>query len=193
MLNAPAQDRFLDLNDLLRELVAQGRLRQETAEQCMTLRRSAANAQQHPLEFLGAQQLDDLARPGKQLDLESLTVWLAEQAAQPYLRIDPLKINVAAVTPLMSYAFAQRHKILAVAVDSTTVTIASSQPFVRSWEANLTHVLKRAIKRVVVNPVDLQRFTVEFYRLAKSVSGATANERRRLAAFLNVTVPANDR
>ncbi len=178
VLNSPAQDRFLDLNDLLRDLVAQGRLLQETAEQCMTLRRSAANSQQHPLEFLGAQQLDDLTRPGKKLDLETLTVWLAEQAGQPYLRIDPLKINVAAVTPLMSYAFAQRHKILAVAVDSSAVTIASSQPFVKSWEANLAHVLKRPIKRVVANPVDLQRFTVEFYRLAKSVSGATANDQK---------------
>jgi general secretion pathway protein E len=178
VLNSPTQDRFLDLNDLLRDLVAQGRLQQETAEQCMNLRRSAANNQQHPLEFLGAQQLDDLARPGKKLDLESLTVWLAEQAGQPYLRIDPLKINVAAVTPLMSYAFAQRHKILAVAVDSSAVTIASSQPFVKSWEANLTHVLKRPIKRVVANPVDLQRFTVEFYRLAKSVTGATAKDQK---------------
>ncbi|MFI8742646.1 GspE/PulE family protein [Stutzerimonas zhaodongensis] len=178
VLNSPTQDRFLDLNDLLRDLVAQGRLLQETAEQCMTLRRSSANSQQHPLEFLGAQQLDDLARPGKKHDLESLTVWLAEQAGQPYLRIDPLKINVAAVTPLMSYAFAQRHKILAVAVDSSAVTIASSQPFVKSWEANLTHVLQRPIKRVVANPVDLQRFTVEFYRLAKSVSGATATDQK---------------
>jgi len=171
-------DRFLDLNDLMRDLVAQGRLGQETAEQCLTLRRSTAASQQHPLEFLAAQQLDDLTRPGKKLDLESLTVWLAEQAGQPYLRIDPLKINVAAITPLMSYAFAQRHKILAVAVDSSAVTIASAQPFVKSWEANLTHVLKRPIKRVVANPVELQRFTVEFYRLAKSVSGATSSDQK---------------
>src|SRR5690606_7320474 len=110
-------DRPLDLNDLLRELVAQGRVAQETAEQCMAIRRSAVNNLQHPLEFLAAQQVDDLSRPGRKLDLETLTVWLAEFAEQPYLRIDPLKIDVAAITPLMSYAFAQRHKILAVAVD----------------------------------------------------------------------------
>ena len=171
-------DRFLDLNDLLRDLVAQGRLLQETAEQCLTLRRGTTASQQHPLEFLAAQQLDDLARPGKKLDLETLSLWIADQAGQPYLRIDPLKINVAAITPLMSYAFAQRHKILAVAVDSSAVTIASAQPFVKSWEANLTHVLKRPIKRVVANPAELQRFTVEFYRLAKSVSGATATDQK---------------
>ncbi len=178
VLNSPSQDRPLDLADLLRELVAQGRVAQDSAEQCLTVRRSAVANQQHPLEFLAAQQLDDLQRPGKKLDLETLTVWLAERAGQPYLRIDPLKIDVAAVTPLMSYAFAQRHSILAVAVDSSAVTIASSQPFVQGWEANLTHVLKRSIKRVVANPVELQRFTVEFYRLAKSVSGATATDQK---------------
>ncbi|MBU0838502.1 MAG: type II/IV secretion system protein, partial [Gammaproteobacteria bacterium] len=113
VLNSPSQDRPLDLADLLRELVAQGRVAQDSAEQCLTVRRSAVANQQHPLEFLAAQQLDDLQRPGKKLDLETLTVWLAERAGQPYLRIDPLKIDVAAVTPLMSYAFAQRHSILA--------------------------------------------------------------------------------
>jgi len=178
VLNSPPKDRPLDLNDLLRELVAQGRVAQDSAEQCLTVRRSAVANQQHPLEFLAAQQLDDLLRPGKKLDLETLTVWLAERAGQPYLRIDPLKIDVAAVTPLMSYAFAQRHSILAVAVDSSAVTIASSQPFVHGWEANLTHVLKRPIKRVVANPTDIQRFTVEFYRLAKSVSGASGTDQK---------------
>jgi general secretion pathway protein E len=169
-------DRQLELADLLRELVAQGRTNQDNAEQCLAIRRSAVNNQQHPLEFLAAQQLDDLKNPGKKLELEDLTAWLAEQCGQPFLRIDPLKVNVAAITPLMSYAFAQRHKILAVAVDNDSVTIASSQPLVHSWEANLIHVLKRPIKRVVASPTDIQRFTVEFYRLAKSVSGASAGD-----------------
>ncbi|MDM8348783.1 GspE/PulE family protein [Pseudomonas sp. sp1636] len=173
---SPTADRTLDLGDLLRELVSQGRIDQDSAEQCLTIRRSAVNNQQHPLEFLAAQQVNDLGCPGKALDLESLTRWLAEWVGQPYLRIDPLKIDVAAVTPLMSYAFAQRHKILAVAVAPEAVTIASAQPLMHSWEANLTHVLKRPIKRVVANPAEIQRFTVEFYRLAKSVSGASAGE-----------------
>src|SRR3990167_8907279 len=171
------QDRWLDLKDLLRELVAQGFISQDSAEHALNARRRhATHGQMHPLEFIASQHLDDLSRPGKHLDLESLTLWLSQQAGQPYLRIDPLKINVAAITPLMSYAFAQRHKILAVSVDNDSVTIASSQPLVNSWEANLIHVLKRPIKRVVASPTDIQRFTVEFYRLAKSVSGASAGD-----------------
>ena len=72
-------DRQLELADLLRELVAQGRTNQDNAEQCLAIRRSAVNNQQHPLEFLAAQQLDDLKNPGKKLELEGLTSWLAEQ------------------------------------------------------------------------------------------------------------------
>ncbi|WP_152227086.1 GspE/PulE family protein [Pseudomonas sp. SCB32] len=173
-----AQDRMLDLGDILRELVSQGRVAQDDAEQCMAIRRSAVKNQQHPLEFLAAQQIEDRQRSGRKLDLDALVHWLAEHSGQPYLRIDPLKIDVAAVTPLMSYAFAQRHQILAVAVAPDEVTIASAQPFVQAWESNLIHVLKRPIKRVVASPADIQRFTVEFYRLAKSVSGATAKDQK---------------
>ncbi|AVO61884.1 GspE/PulE family protein [Pseudomonas chlororaphis] len=171
------QDRCLDLNDLLRDLVAQGFISQDSAEHALTTRRNAANSQLHPLEFLASQHLDDLSRPGRRLDLESLTLWLAQQAGQPYLRIDPLKIDVAAVTPLMSYAFAQRHKILAVSIDAEAITVASAQPYVSAWEADLTHVLKLPIKRVVANPVEIQRLTVEFFRLAKSVTGASADQK----------------
>ena len=173
------QDRWLDLNDLLRELVAQGFISQDSAEHALNARRRhATSGQMHPLEFIASQHLDDLSRPGKHLDLESLTLWLSQQAGQPYLRIDPLKINVAVITPLMSYAFAQRHKILAVSVDRDAVTLASAQPYVNGWEADLTHVLKLPIKRVVANPVDIQRFSVEFFRLAKSVSGATTADQK---------------
>ncbi len=170
-------DRILELADILQRLTAEGRIAQETAEQCMATARVAADRRErHPLELIAEQQLDDGLRPGKKLDLETLSEWLADWADQPYLRIDPLKIDVAAVTPLMSYAFAQRHKILAVAQDVSSVTIVSAQPFVRGWEANLSHVLRRDIRRMVANPADIRRFSSEFYRLARSVSGASGQE-----------------
>ncbi|MGY4491811.1 GspE/PulE family protein [Pseudomonas sp. TE3610] len=172
------EDRWLDLNELLRDLVDQGFLSQDGAEHALAARRGLRNCQLHPLEFIAGQQLEDQSRPGKYLDLEQLTLWLAQQAGQPYLRIDPLKIDVAALTPLMSYGFAQRHKIIAVAASRGAVTVASAQPFVSGWEADLTHVLKRPIKRVVANPAEIQRFTVEFYRLARSVSGANNGDPR---------------
>lgn len=152
-------DQRLELHQLLPALV-EGRL--ITPELAHRLSALPASNTQHPLESIAAQGAC----------LETLTEWLAQQARQPYLRIDPLKINVATVVPLMSRAFAQRHAILAVAVDAQTVTIASAQPHVTSWEAGLAQVLKRSIKRVVANPQDITRCIDEFYRLAKSVSSA---------------------
>lgn len=170
-------DRWLDLSELLSELLAQERISQDAAEQAMSERRQGADPSLHPLEFIASQQLPDRQHPGRHLDLDSLTAWLAQQAGQPYLRIDPLQIDVAGITPLMSFAFAQRHKILAVAVDAHSVTVASAQPYVRGWEADLAHVLKRPIQRVVASPADIQRLTLEFYRLAKSVSGASSEQK----------------
>lgn len=178
MAFATAQtERILDVTEILQQLVSSGHTDQQTAEQCMAVAQGgSARTELHPLELIAEQQLDDLQRPGKKLDLEVLTQWLADWAKQPYLRVDPLKIDVAAVTPLMSYAFAQRHKILAVAQDAHTVTIASAQPFVRAWEDNLAHVLRKEICRVVANPAEIRRFTSEFYRLAQSVSGASGQQ-----------------
>ncbi|MBT2371742.1 GspE/PulE family protein [Pseudomonas fluorescens] len=155
------QDHPLELAQLLPALVDHGLVPADVAQR---LSSTAANSALHPLECIVC--------PG--LSLETLTEWLARHVGQPYLRIDPLKIDVAAVVPLMSYAFAQRHGILAVAVDADTVTVASAQPHVNSWEAGLAHVLRRSIRRVVANPQVIARCTVEFYRLAKSVSGASS-------------------
>ena len=173
----PSHDRWLDLDTLLSALLGQNRISQRCAEQA--LRRShEAPAALHPLVFLAQQQFCDGGRDGKLLDLETLTAWLANHAGQPYLRLDPLKVDAATVTGAMSLAFAQRHGIIAVAADASAITIASAQPWVSSWEADLRHSLKRPIRRVIANPLEIQRLCVEFFQLAKSVTGAALNDQK---------------
>ena len=58
----------------------------------------------------------DVRRPDKPLSLEVLTQWLADRANLPYLKIDPMKIDVGAVTQVVSHAYANRYRILPVAV-----------------------------------------------------------------------------
>ena len=173
----PSHDRWLDLDTLLSALLGQNRISQRCAEQA--LRHShEAPAALHPLVFLAQQQFCDGGRDGKLLDLETLTAWLANHAGQPYLRLDPLKVDAATVTGAMSLAFAQRHGIIAVAADASAITIASAQPWVSSWEADLRQSLKRPIRRVIANPLEIQRLSVEFFQLAKSVTGAALNDQK---------------
>ncbi len=165
---APPAETRLTLQGLVRDLFLDGRLSNE--EQA---RLASANVQQvNPLVFLAEQKLPDASRPGKLLDMDSILHWLAARSDQSVYRIDPLKINVSVVSEVMSRAFAQRHRILAVEVNPDDVVIASAEPFLHAWEKNLEHVLRKPIRRVLADPRDIARYTEEFYAMAGSVRGA---------------------
>ncbi len=132
----------------------------------------------HPLVFLAEQQLPDASTSGKTLNMERLLVWLGRRVGQDVYRIDPLKINVTAVADVMSRAFAERHRILAVEVHDDEVVIATAEPYIRAWESNLEHVLRKRIRRVLTDPRDIARHTSEFYSMAGSVRGARGGERQ---------------
>ncbi|MCZ6831057.1 MAG: GspE/PulE family protein [Gammaproteobacteria bacterium] len=131
----------------------------------------------HPLVFLAKQKLVSAAT-GKPLDMEALLAWLGEETGQAPYQIDPLKINVGAIAEVMSLAFAQRHKILAVEDNEREVLIASAEPWMSAWESNLEHVLRKPIRRVLADPRDIARHTAEFYTMASSVRGAHAKGAR---------------
>jgi len=166
-------DRPLELGSFLHELEKAGRINKDQLDEVTSQRRTSAQLKSHLLVFIADQNLDDQKNPGQKLNLESLTKFLAEWAGQDYYHIDPLSIDAAKVTQAMSYAFTQRHKIMAVSITANEVVIASAEPLVSSWEDDLIHVLKKPIKRVVSNPVELQRMTEELYRLAASIDMAT--------------------
>ncbi len=126
----------------------------------------------HPLVVIADLRWKSALPPHRTLDLESLTQWLAQWSGLDYFHIDPLKINFTAVTDVMSNAYATRFRILPVEVKPHEVTIATAEPFDRSWETELKPILRKEIRRVIANPDDIARYQVEFYNLAKSVKGA---------------------
>lgn len=155
VLEALLTDQHLHANDTLRVL--------EHTVTCPTL---------HPLEQIAACALEDRLHAGQSLDLDRLCQWLANRVGQPYLRIDPLQLDLPQVTGLISPAFAQRHGILIVAADASSVTVASAQPYQDDWQADLTRSLGRPIRRVLANPQQVRQEGQSFHRLAQSVKGA---------------------
>ncbi len=127
----------------------------------------------HPLAIIADQKWKKGTGPGSTaLTLEALTEWLAKRAGMEYFHIDPLKIDFAAVTEVMSSAYATRFRILPVGLNAKEAVIATAEPWAREWEPELSRIIKREIKRVMANPADIERFQVEFYNLAKSIKGA---------------------
>ena len=163
----------IDTRWCLDELLKDGRISQRDANLVATTPRTRDKLHWHPLQMIAQFGFVDVKKPEAKLDLDILTAWLAEKAGQPLYHIDPLKINAAEVTEVMSYAFAERHGILAVQVLRDEVVIASAQPFHSEWEENLQHTLKgKRLKRVVTNPAHLHRYSIEFYKLARAIEGA---------------------
>ena len=154
-------------------MTQEGFIVQRQAEDILIAPRTKQELTMHPLEVVALQELERADEPERRLDLETLTQWLCTKSGQDYVRIDPLEVNVNRTTQVMSYAFAQRHNILALEVGDEEVVIASAQPYMWQWEGMLAQTLRdRRIRRVIANPGDLNRYTLEFYSLARSVAKA---------------------
>ncbi len=164
----------LSLAEVVDALIASGKVPREEAEKFRQERRYYRGTA-HPLSVIAEQRWrspETSVPPHRLLDLETLTEWLAGWATLPYYHIDPLKVNLAAVTDVMSSSYAARFRILPVEVKATEVTIATAEPFIRGWESELKPILKKDIRLVVANPEDIARYQIEFYNMAKSIKGA---------------------
>jgi general secretion pathway protein E len=166
------EERRLTLAEVVDALVADGLVPREETERLTADRRAHRAGALHPLVVIAEQKWRSAQAPHKPLTLEFLTEWYAPKCGLPYHHIDPLKTNFASVTELMSSSYAERFKILPVEVNQREATVATAEPYVREWETELRRIHRIEIRRVFANPLDVQRFIVEFYNLAKSVKGA---------------------
>ncbi len=175
----------LDWRELLRWLHDDGLIDDAALSQGLDRCAHAAEGR-HALEKIALAGLPQ--RDGGSLELDALSAWLARRAGLPLLRIDPLKVEIGRIGDLFSLSYAQRHRILPVAADAVSVTVATAEPFALGWVAELERMLRRNIVVVVANPVDIARYTVEFFNLARSVrqaqkrgaQGAAANQFEQL-------------
>ena len=142
------------------------------SEAARTIARCAqVQSAQPPLIRLASVSMTRLS-DSKPLDIETMTQWLASRAGLNYLRIDPLKVDVGKVADTMSAMYAERHKVLPVQVTASEVVVATSEPFITDWLPEVERQARRSVRLVVANPLDIAKFTVEFFALAKSVKAA---------------------
>ncbi len=139
----------------------------EEAERTVA-RCSTAESAQHPLVRLASVGVTRVSN-GQVMDIEALTQYLAKRSGLDYLRIDPLRVDVGRVAEAMSASYAERHKVLPVQLSAKEVVIATAEPFIDDWVAEVQRQAKRDVRRVVASPLDIKRYTAEFFALAKSV------------------------
>ncbi|MGO9313462.1 MAG: GspE/PulE family protein [Syntrophobacteraceae bacterium] len=177
----------LNFRTILQYLVQDGIITQKDAKRVVERPVSNDAENLHPLELIAQVRINRASPPHEALSMESLLQWLAKRTGLTYLRIDPLKVDVAAVTNLVTYAYSSRYKILPVEVTADMVIIATADPFDREWEEELSRILRKKICKVLANPHDISRYLIEFYALTDSVRRAFGKaDGNRFGASMNL-------
>ncbi|HUL96094.1 MAG TPA: GspE/PulE family protein [Usitatibacter sp.] len=171
---AKATDRKLTLKEVLDWMIEDGLVDAAAAAKITSDSRQKGGAR-HPVVAISELRLKAAKAPNAPLTAAFITEWLASKVRLPFYHIDPLKIDLKNVTQVMSADYAAKRGILPVEVSGKDVTIAVGEPFVTGWESELTQMLRLNIKRVLSNPVDIERYQGEFFNLAKSMKRAEAS------------------
>jgi general secretion pathway protein E len=149
-----------DAPDLLNVLLAQHVLSPEQAER---LRRA------QKVNGLGVEQA--VLQLGLASDVQ-IAQALAAHAGLPYVKINPLDLDLDVVTKAVAGPFARRHGIVAIAKTKDRITVAVHDPFAPFPLEDIRRVTGLEVDRVVATRGDVEGVNKGFYDLKSSLQHA---------------------
>jgi general secretion pathway protein E len=126
------------------------------------------------VRLMKVQQLSEeaaLRRLGKHGE-DEITQAVARHANLPYLKINPLDLDLDVVTSALPAPFARRHTMCAVSKHGNTVTLAIANPFNRAPLRDLQQFGGLEVKLVVASRSDIEMVNKGFYDLKSSLKAA---------------------
>jgi general secretion pathway protein E len=125
-----------------------------------------------PAEVIASLNLEIEGAPGTFLTEELITEAIAAAVGLPYLKIDPLKLDLDVVTSHIPRPFALRNLIVAVAEAGGVLTVAVADPFNTAVIDELAKARRLEIRRVLSTKSDILKILREFYGFRASVRAA---------------------
>jgi general secretion pathway protein E len=125
-----------------------------------------------PVEVIASLNIPLPGSPGKTITEDIITEAVAAHLNIPYLKIDPLKLDLDTVTSRIPRPFAQRLLVVPVGEDSESVTIAVADPFSTEPVESLKASIKKKIRPVLSSKADILKTIREFYGFRHAVGAA---------------------
>ena len=124
--------------------------------------------------YMQVQQLSEEAaiRRLGTLGEDEITQAVAKHVKLPYLKINPLDLDLDVVTAALPAPFARRHTMCAVSKHANTVTLAIANPFNRAPLRDLQQFGGMEVKLVVASRSDIVAVNKGFYDLKTSLEAA---------------------
>jgi len=97
---------------------------------------------------------------------------VATHAGLPYVKINPLDLDLDVVTRGLSAPFARKHGLVAISKTESTITVAVFDPFAPFPEEDIKRVTGLDVARVVSTRSDVETVNKGFYDLKASLTSA---------------------
>ena len=146
--------------DLLAVLVAQKVLNAEQADKVRRAQRVNGVPPEQAVQLLGIANDVQIAQA------------LADFAGLPYVKINPLDLDLDVVTKAIPGPFAKRHGIVAIAKTTERITVAVHNPFAPFPAEDIKRVTGLDVDRVVATRSDVEAVSKGFYNLKASLQHA---------------------
>jgi general secretion pathway protein E len=111
---------------------------------------------------------------------------LAAQAGLPYVKINPLDLDLDVVTKAIAGPFARRHGIVAIAKTAERITVAVHDPFAPFPSEDIKRVTGLDVDRVVATRSDVETVNKGFYDLKTSLKHAEKQLRETRIATVDL-------
>lgn len=177
------EDRSLNLADLLAALQSDDVISREQQDELNRSVRPKDLDTIHPITII-AQKNWQSVEDGDLLNEEAICIWLANKLGMDYVRIDPLKTDVQSITSVASFAYVSKRHILPISVKDKLAVFSTSQPLQQQWQSDLSTIINKEIQVVLATPSNVEKYSLEFYSLAKSINKA-GNDEAIMAPGLN--------
>ncbi len=125
-----------------------------------------------PFKALAAMNLTDASGNSTRMDDFLLARLIAEDAHEPFFKIDPLKLDVEMIESKISRPFAKKNKMVPVAIRDGKLVVAMVNPFDTMAIDSYRPIAKQEIEVVVSSESDVMGVITEQYGFRSSVTKA---------------------
>ena len=124
------------------------------------------------IDVITSLKLDRKDDPSKTLDEETIFQVLAKVWKIPYVKIDPLKLDLNLVTTTIPHSFAIKHLVLPIAIKEGTLSVATPNPFNAEVMEDIARVSHLKVRPVVSPKSDIIKLINEFFGFKRSIAAA---------------------
>jgi general secretion pathway protein E len=110
--------------------------------------------------------------PSKALDEDTIYQCLAESWKIPFVKIDPLNLDLNIVTTTIPISFAKNHLVLPINISQGELTVATPDPFNLEVLEDIGRACQMPVNAVVSPQSDIAKLIEEFFGFKRSIAAA---------------------